>query len=77
MKKSSMSAAVPEAMKTPSIFDQTFQFIAVPKLDGTVLKVNKTAMDFAVVGEAQMKVRSENLEETNIALKVLLCWSPV
>lgn len=29
-----------------AIFDQTFQFIAVLKLDGRVIKVNKTAMDF-------------------------------
>ncbi len=29
-----------------AIFDQTFQFIGVLKLDGTVVRVNKTAMDF-------------------------------
>jgi PAS domain S-box-containing protein len=37
-----------------AIFDQTFQFIAVLKLDGTVLKVNKTAMDFVAVNEPQI-----------------------
>ncbi|MFP3928532.1 MAG: PAS domain S-box protein [Desulfobacteraceae bacterium] len=29
-----------------AIFDQTFQFIGILKLDGTVVRVNKTAMDF-------------------------------
>ena len=29
-----------------AIFDQTFQFIGVLRLDGTVVQVNKTAMDF-------------------------------
>ncbi|HDZ89496.1 MAG: hypothetical protein DRG82_14890 [Deltaproteobacteria bacterium] len=37
-----------------AIFDQTFQFIAVLKLDGTVLKVNKTAMDFVGIEEPQI-----------------------
>lgn len=37
-----------------AIFDQTFQFIAVLKLDGTVLKVNKTAMDFVGIEEPEI-----------------------
>jgi PAS domain S-box-containing protein len=37
-----------------AIFDQTFQFIAVLKLDGTVLKVNKTAMDFVGIEEKEI-----------------------
>jgi len=37
-----------------AIFDQTFQFIAVLKLDGTVLKVNKTAMRFVGVNESEI-----------------------
>ena len=39
-----------------AIFDQTFQFIAVLKLDGSVIKVNKTAMDF-------VKTKEEEIEE--------------
>jgi PAS domain S-box-containing protein len=37
-----------------AIFDQTFQFVAVLKLDGTVLKVNKTAMDFVGIEESEI-----------------------
>lgn len=37
-----------------AIFDQTFQFIAVLKLDGKVLKVNKTAMNFVGVEEPEI-----------------------
>ncbi len=37
-----------------AIFDQTFQFIAVLKLDGSVIKVNKTAMDFADAKEEEI-----------------------
>ncbi len=45
-----------------AIFDQTFQFVAVLGLDGTVLKVNKTAMDF--VGTEESKVRGRPFWET-------------
>jgi len=37
-----------------AIFDQTFQFIAVLKLDGTILKVNETAMRFVGVNESEI-----------------------
>lgn len=37
-----------------AIFDQTFQFIAVLKLDGTVLKVNRTALSFVKVTESEI-----------------------
>jgi len=37
-----------------AIFDQTFQFIAVLRLDGKVLKVNKTAMNFVGVEEPEI-----------------------
>ena len=37
-----------------AIFDQTFQFIAVLRLDGSVIKINKTAMDFVNADEAQI-----------------------
>lgn len=37
-----------------AVFDQTFQFIGVLKLDGAVLKVNKTAMDFVRVREEEI-----------------------
>jgi len=37
-----------------AIFDQTFQFIAVLKLDGTILKVNKTAMRFVGINESEI-----------------------
>ncbi len=37
-----------------AIFDQTFQFIGVLRLDGSVVQVNKTAMDFVGTNEAQI-----------------------
>ena len=37
-----------------AIFDQTFQFIGVLSLEGTVVKVNKTAMDFIGTTEAEI-----------------------
>ena len=37
-----------------AIFDQTFQFVAVLSLDGRVIKVNKTAMDFVNTREADV-----------------------
>ncbi len=37
-----------------AIFDQTFQFIAVLKLDGSIIKVNKTAMDFVDTKEEEI-----------------------
>lgn len=37
-----------------AIFDQTFQFIGVLRLDGTVIQVNKTAMDFASADEPEI-----------------------
>ena len=40
-----------------AIFDQTFQFIAVLKLDGTVIKVNKTAVDFVNAKEEEINGR--------------------
>ncbi|RLB43396.1 MAG: hypothetical protein DRH12_03185 [Deltaproteobacteria bacterium] len=40
-----------------AIFDQTFQFIAVLKLDGSVIKVNKTAMDFVNAKEEEINGR--------------------
>lgn len=36
------------------IFDQTFQFIGILKLDGTVVKINKTAMDIVNTNEAEL-----------------------
>ncbi len=39
------------------IFDQTFQFIGVLRLDGTVVKVNKTAMDFVGTSETEIEGR--------------------
>lgn len=37
-----------------AIFDQTFQFIGVLRLDGSVVQVNKTAMDFVGTNEAEI-----------------------
>ncbi|MFO7783296.1 MAG: PAS domain S-box protein [Thermodesulfobacteriota bacterium] len=37
-----------------AIFDQTFQFIGVLSLDGSVVQVNKTAMDFVGTNEAEI-----------------------
>ena len=34
-----------------AIFDQTFQFVAILKLDGTAIKINKTALNFVKAGE--------------------------
>ena len=38
-----------------AIFDQTFQFIAILRLDGTVIKVNKTAIDLVNAKEEEIE----------------------
>ncbi len=38
-----------------AIFDQTFQFVAVLSLDGRVIKVNRTAMDFVKTNEEEVR----------------------
>ncbi|MBW1783193.1 MAG: PAS domain S-box protein, partial [Deltaproteobacteria bacterium] len=38
-----------------AIFDQTFQFVGVLRLDGTIVKVNKTAMDFVETTESDIR----------------------
>ena len=40
-----------------AIFDQTFQFIGVLRLDGTVIQVNQTAMDFVGTSHAEINGR--------------------
>ncbi|MBW2303613.1 MAG: PAS domain S-box protein [Deltaproteobacteria bacterium] len=45
-----------------AIFDQTLQFTGVLKLDGTVLKVNKTAMDF--IGARELEITGMPFWET-------------
>ncbi len=40
-----------------AVFDQTFQFIGVLGLDGTVVHVNKTAMDFVSTSDEEIKGR--------------------
>lgn len=37
-----------------AIFDQTFQFIGVLNLDGTVVEINKTAIDFVGANESEI-----------------------
>jgi PAS domain S-box-containing protein len=37
-----------------AIFDQTFQFVSVLSMDGTLIKVNKTAIDFIQTTEAEV-----------------------
>lgn len=38
-----------------AIFDQTFRFVGVLRLDGTIVKVNKTAMDFVHADEPEIR----------------------
>jgi PAS domain S-box-containing protein len=45
-----------------AIFDQTFQFIGVLRLDGTVIQVNQTAMDF--VGTSHEEISGRSFWET-------------